>query len=232
MAAVTDTPDLQGNVTLLRLMQLISPALPVGAFAFSQGLEWAVEAGWICNARQTFDWIDGVLRHGPARLDLPVMARLYRAWQDRDLEEFRYWNQFLLSARGSAEMQQEDLHMGQALCRLIGDLIPEAITELPTGSPSYAAMFAAAALNWGIGLEAAGTGFLWSWAENQIAAAIKLVPLGQTQGQAILLQIAERIPSAVKNGLAMESEEIGAVTPALSIASALHETQHTRLFRS
>ncbi|MGD8834404.1 MAG: urease accessory protein UreF [Desulfobacteraceae bacterium] len=231
MAAAT-TIDAHPDIRLLRLMQLVSPTLPVGAFAYSQGLEWAVESGWVSNARQTLDWIAGVLHHGQAKLDIPILARLYRAWHNRDRAEFGRWDRYLAAARGTAELQQEDRLMGQALHRLFNDLTPGGMGDIPCKTPSFTAMFAVAACNWGIDLDKACTGLLWAWAENQIGAAVKLVPLGQTQGQTILMQIAGQIPGAVKTGLAMKSDEIGAVTPALSMACAKHETQHTRLFRS
>ncbi len=232
MAAVTITTDARCDVRLLRLMQLVSPTLPVGAFAYSQGLEWAVQAGWVSDARQAFDWISGVLDQGQGRLDIPVLARLYSAWKVRDMAAFRYWDRFIGAARGSAELQQEDRHMGQALHRLLGDLTPDPLKDLPDGIPSFTAMFAVAACNWSIDLETACTGLLWAWAENQVAAAIKLIPLGQTQGQTLLMKLAEQIPGNVEKGLNLAEEDIGAVTPALAMASALHETQHTRLFRS
>lgn len=231
MPAVT-TIDAQCNVPLLRLMQLVSPTLPVGAFAYSQGLEWATQAGWVSDDRQAFDWISGVLDQGVCRLDIPILARLYNAWQDRDLAAFEYWDRCLGAARGSAELQQEDRHMGQALYRLLCDLMPDHIQDKPIRHPSFTAMFAVAACNWSIDLESAGMGLVWAWAENQVTAAIKLVPLGQTQGQKLLMSIGEQIPGNVKRGLALASNDIGAVTPALAMASALHETQHTRLFRS
>jgi urease accessory protein len=232
MATAATTIDARADMRLLRLMQLVSPALPVGAFAYSQGLEWAIEAGWITNARQTLDWIIGVMDRGQGRLDIPVLAQLYKAWQDRDMASFQKWDRYLGAARGSAELQREDRHMGQALFRLLGDLSPDAVKEMPIVRPSYTAVFAVAACHWFIDLETACTGLLWSWAENQVAAAVKLVPLGQTQGQTLLMQIANQIPGIVNKGIALAPDDIGAVTPALSMASALHETQHTRLFRS
>jgi urease accessory protein len=231
MAADTTTkPGI--DMRLLRLLQLVSPTLPVGAFAYSQGLEWVIETGVVRNARHTLEWLNGVLRSGQTRLDIPVMVRLYRAWQDRDPSAFDFWNRYLLASRATAELQQEDRHMGRALKRLLHSLIPDRIVNVPSGEISYTAMFAVAACTWHIRIDAACAGLLWAWAENQIAAAVKLVPLGQTQGQTILMQLAEQIPAAVKTGIEMETCDIGAVTPALSMASVKHETQHTRLFRS
>ena len=226
--AIDDRPDIR----LLRLLQLVSPTLPVGAFACSQGMEWAVEAGWLRNTGQAAHWIGGLLTQSLANFDVPIFKRLYGAWQIRDVKAFDHWNGYLLAGRGSAELQLEERHMGQALLRLLLQLQPGGMLREPDGGTAFAAMFAMAACNWQIGLEAACTGLLWAWAENQVAAAVKLIPLGQTDGQRLLMDLAEHIPRTVQYGLSLKDDAIGASTPGLSIASALHETQHTRLFRS
>jgi urease accessory protein len=231
VAAIT-TIDAGTDVRLLRLMQLVSPTLPVGAFAYSQGMEWAVQAGWVNNAPQTAQWIGNLLTHCMANLDVPVFSRLYSAWRTDRLEAFDAWNCYLLAGRGSAELQQEDRQMGQALLRLLKQLQPDRMVKLFSSIPTLTAMFAAAACNWDIGQEQACAGLLWSWCENQVTAAIKLVPLGQTDGQKILMGLAETVAQSVRHGQALADEAIGAMAPGLSMASALHETQHTRLFRS
>ena len=92
--------------------------------------------------------------------------------------------------------------------------------------------FALAAVSWNIPFQQAALGYSWGWIENQVAAAIKLVPLGQTSGQRLQLELTELIPSAVNEAMLIRDEEIGASAPAMAIASSLHETQYTRLFRS
>lgn len=233
MAQATITAiDAIPDIRLLRLMQLVSPALPVGAFAYSQGLEWAVQAGWVTDARQAERWIGGLLAHGLSNFDVPLLGRLWEAWQCGQMEAFDAWSRFLLAGRGSAEFQREECHMGQALLRLLRQLQPDHIKEGLCSNPTYIAMFAAAACNWDIKPPAACAGFLWSWSENQVTAAVKLIPLGQTDGQRILMALAGAIPVAVQHGLSLRDEAVGAVAPGLAMASALHETQHTRLFRS
>lgn len=233
MAAAGPTAiEAMPDIRLLRLLQLVSPALPVGAFAYSQGLEWAVQAGWLPHAREAGDWIEGLLTHGLARFEAPLFSRLYAAWQQNQMEAFEAWNGCLLAGRGTAELQQEELHMGQALKRLLAQLQPEARIAQACARPGFIAMFAVAASNWSIAVEPACSGLLWCWCENQVAAAVKLVPLGQTDGQRILLRLAEAIPGAVQEGLALADDAIGAAAPGLTMACALHETQHTRLFRS
>ena len=233
MAAATITAiDAIPDIGMLRLMQLVSPVLPVGAFAYSQGLEWAVEAGWVTDASQSAEWLGGVLNHCLARFDVPVFVRLYDTWLRRDLDAFAGWNSYMMAGRGSAELQQEERHMGRALLRLLKQLQGDPVVSTPCDPPSYSAMFAVAACNWGISRSSACAGLLWAWAENQVSAAIKLVPLGQTDGQRILLKLADQIPGALRCGLSLADDQIGASAPRLSMASALHATQHTRLFRS
>ena len=217
----------------LRLWQLISPALPVGAFAYSQGLEYAVEQGWVNNEASAEQWITGLINHSLSALDIPVFARLYKAWNADDLPKVLYWNHYLQASRESNELLTEDRQVGSALQKLLADLEIQQVNHWPGAEqPSFATMFALAASHWRVTLSEACQGFLWSWSENQVAAAIKLVPLGQTAGQRILSKVVETIPPAVERGLTLGENEIGMAAHGLGIASALHETQYTRLFRS
>ena len=215
----------------LRLWQLISPTLPVGSFAYSQGLEYAVETGWVSNEDETSDWINGQIRKTLSTLDVPVMQRIYDAWKVADYEKVIYWNQWLLAAREAKELRDEDIQLGHALHRVLRGLD----LELPITENidwCYVTMFSYAAVKWNIPFTEAANGFLWSWSENQVAAAVKLVPLGQTAGQRVLSKALMQIPDAVKLVENMSDEDIGVLAPGLGIASALHETQYSRLFRS
>lgn len=222
-----------GQLANLRLWQLISPALPVGAYAYSGGLEYAIHAGWLSNADETEAWISGLLQHTLAWLDIPVLQRCYTAWAQDDAAGLQYWSRFILAAREAGELQNEDLQLGRALATLLSDLdIPEATAFRQSDAAPFVCLLALAGIKWHVAIEQLAAGLLWSWTENQVAAAIKLVPLGQTAGQKMLLRIAQVIPAAVARGLQLEDSQIGGVAPGLGIASALHETQYTRLFRS
>jgi urease accessory protein len=219
--------------SLLRLMQLVSPTLPVGAYAYSHGLEQAVAANWVKDEPQVLGWISGLLEHNLAQLDIPVLMRLYRAWQARRTRDVERWNLVLLASRETAELRAEDLHMGAALKRVLEALdVREAGALEPNNGTCFATLFALAAVDWRIPLIDAANGYLWSWGENQVGAALKLLPLGQTAGQRILAAVADRIPDFVNKGLSLDEDAIGASTPGLAIASALHEVQYSRLFRS
>jgi len=223
----------QADLALLRLLQLVSPTLPVGAYAYSQGMEQAIQLEWIGNEAQAADWIEGVLENGLARLDAPVLLRLHAAWSEADHAQVEYWNRFLYACRESAELQAEDRTLARALTRLLIDLgVAEAKPFAAQERSTFAALFALAAAHWKIPAAQCVQGYLWSWTENQVAAAIKLIPLGQTAGQRILLRLGARIPHLAEAALALEDDDIGQVMQGLAMASAWHETQYSRLFRS
>lgn len=227
------TTDIHPDLALLRLLQLVSPALPVGAYAYSQGMEQAVQLHWISNEAQAADWIEGLLENGLAHLDAPVLWRLHAAWSAGDAERIDYWNRFLYACRESAELQAEDRTLARALTRLLVDLgVDRARPFAQRDAVTFAALFALAAVHWAIPAVQCVQGYLWSWAENQVAAAIKLVPLGQTAGQRILLRLGERIPALAQQAAAIEDEDIGQVLQGQAMASAWHEEQYSRLFRS
>jgi urease accessory protein len=216
-----------------RLWQLISPALPVGAYAYSAGLEYAVDIGWVDNEEKAYDWILGQLQNSLSTLDAPILARLYKAWLENDSDKADYWSRFLLASRESSELLAEDRQMGNALAQLLPELgIAEAVSWRGHNHTSFCSMFALGAVHWKIPVEEAMSGYLWAWCENQVAAAIKLIPLGQTAGQRILANTINSLPAAVEKGLLLSDDEIGAVSPGLAMASARHEIQYSRLFRS
>ena len=221
------------HLARLRLMQLVSPALPIGGFTYSQGLEYAVEAGWVNNLGSLQDWLLGLLDDSLAGVDIPLLARIYQACACSDPEAIGRWGAVLLASRETAELRREERQRARALVRLLDDLnMVEAGRWRDALQQCQAAPFALAALNWGIPLTETALGYAWSWLENMVAAAVKLVPLGQTDGQRVELILAEAIPGAVARGLQLQDDDLGGSAPAMALASSLHETQYTRLFRS
>ena len=225
--------DLDRSEETLRLMQLCSPMLPTGAFAYSQGLEFAISSGWIKDHETTKVWIYGLLQNSLTYLDVPLLSRLYKAWSVNDMKSVLFWNDYLYASRDSKELREEEAQLAHSLARLLGDLgISEAIGWKENPRVCFLSLFALGAWHWKIHIKEACLGYLWMWAENQVLAAIKLIPLGQTAGQKILSSVIEIIPNQVLISLSLNDEEIGYTAPGQGIASALHETQYTRLFRS
>jgi urease accessory protein len=207
-----------------RLLQLASPALPVGAYSYSGGLEAAVEAGVVKDAASAQQWIADVLEFSLTRMEAPILLRLMKRPEDR-----RELNELFLASRETAELRAETAQMGFSLNKLLPEL---GLKALDLEEISFPAAFAHAAASWGIGPQAALTAYLWSWVENQVMAAIKAVPLGQTDGQKMLLSLGARIEEAVGQASAILDEDLGNFTPGLAMLSSQHETQYSRLFRS
>lgn len=232
----TSTVTEMSSASLSRLLQLASPMLPVGAYSYSQGLEWAIESGEVRDIDSAREWIADVLDTYFSNFELPVLLRLYRAWQQRDGVEIQYWDEYYQAGRDSSEALAETRQMANSLLRLQFDLgawPPEIITlssKIP--QPAFPTIYAASALCWEISLSHTLHTYAWSWLENQVSAVMKTVPLGQLAGQHILLDLAATIPYRVDDAMQVPDADVSNFCPALSIACCLHETQYSRLFRS
>ncbi|MGM8884885.1 urease accessory protein UreF [Psychrobacter sp. 1U2] len=224
------------DLGLLGLMQLISPALPIGAFAWSQGLESAFELGWVTNEQELGEWLTGVLGDGLTRCELPVLSRLQACWAANDSDGLAYWNDWIHANRETAEISDEDTLLGMALMRLLVSLELQPKTQwghakLPD-NPGYVTMFAWTAHQRQIPVRQSLLGFAWAWLENQLAAACKALPLGHTAAQRLNEQLRPQLVAAVDTALVLTDEELGPILPGLALGSAHHETQYSRLFRS
>ncbi|GIC77785.1 urease accessory protein UreF [Moritella sp. F3] len=218
----------------LKLYQLISPSLPVGGFTYSQGLEWAIEKGWVTDVATLENWLSGQMSESLASLELPILIRLQTCLAVDDYQQAQTWCDYLAASRETKEMRLEERQRGLAFVRLLPRLgISLDDSELAKMvETTQLAAFALAINQWTIPLEKALGGYLWSWLENTIVVGIKLVPLGQSDGQQLLMKLAELIPAAVQQALATDDQNIGSFTPAQVMASCRHEHQYTRLFRS
>ena len=236
MPAVPD--DKSGTTTLVRLLHLVSPCLPTGGFAYSQGLEWAVEAAWVKDGKSLELWLKEILKKSMSCVDIPLFSRLYDACRTKNIDAFTRWSLMLLACRETRELRQEEKDRGRAMASILRSLdldrsdAPESESWYKVVSTCQLAGFALAAANWKISIEDGATGYLWAWLENQVLAGVKIIPLGQTQGQQVLLRLSSRIKTAVERGMALNDDDIGSSLPALALASSCHETQYTRLFRS
>ena len=207
----------QGTTTmtkLSRLLQLASPTLPVGAYSYSQGLEAAVEAGIVHDAASAERWIGDVLEFSVGTMEAPLLWKMLNGEDCNDL---------FLASRETAELRAETLQMGASLAKLLKDL------DLGEVAGAFPAVYAYAARKWDIAPGDALVAYLWSWLENQVMAALKAVPLGQTDGQRMLLSLGSRLEQIA---LDSQSRQPSNLAPGLAFLSSRHETQYSRLFRS
>jgi urease accessory protein len=225
-------PGASSDLALLGLMQLVSPALPIGAFAWSQGLESAFELGWVKTEADLQEWLEGVLEDGLSRCELPLLARLQTAWAAEDAQAIAQWNTWLQATRETAELSDEDTRLGAALVTLLRNLglLPDA--NLIPNQPGYITMFAWVAHYRQVPQRQTLIGFAWAWLENQLSVACKALPLGHTAAQRITEHMRPLLVTAVEVALQREDNELGPILPGLALGSALHETQYSRLFRS
>lgn len=223
----------ENSLSELRLFQLISPSLPVGGFTYSQGLEWAIEAQWVTDKPSLKGWLQSILGASVTTLELPVLIRLLNGFNRADEASVLYWTEWLIACRETMELRKEERQRGAALTRLLPSLgiqIPSHLAA--TVASCQLTGIALAASQWGIECRQLCRGYSWSWLENNVVAGVKLIPLGQTHGQQIMLELAETIPAAVTQAMQIADTDIRSSTPAMAIASSRHETQYTRLFRS
>jgi urease accessory protein len=221
---------------LLQLMQLASPALPVGGFSYSEGLEAAVEAGLVRDEAQAGDWLVDQLHLSLERADLPAMAGAVPAWQANDLPRIVELNDWVASTRESAELRQQTQQMGRSLAEWLKNReTPDTrVAQLAAlrPAPTWPVAFALAAAQSGAPLRESLLAFGYGWAENMVQAAMRSVPLGQSAAQRMLARLIDALPDAVQRAAALNDDQRQAFTPMLAILSAQHETQYSRLFRS
>ncbi len=221
------------DISLIRLMQLSSSALPVGGFTYSQGLEWAVECQWVNTEQELHDWLADLINTNLQNLEIPLLVRMLEACQAEDELSLSRWIDILLAHRETSELRLEENNRGRAMVRLLQDLDMDLAEQWKKVlARSQTAGFALALSQWNIPIHLGAQGFAWSWLENIVISGVKLIPLGQMAGQRILRDLAQPLALAVEKGLSVSDDNIGSSAPALAYASARHETQYTRLFRS
>ncbi len=215
---------------MLRLLRLCSPMLPIGSFTWSQGLESAVERGWIHHLESASDWVEAGLLMSVARMEGPLLLRLLAALQADDQEAFVGWNELTLALRETSELCNEDSEQGellQRLNRLHYPTYPHQSIKLSLPA-AFAEALHAAEIPSRDGL----LGFLWMWVETQVSQLIKLMPLGLRDGQELLDRLLTKIPLAHDISLSCPDDEIGVGLPGRALASSFHESQYCRIYRS
>jgi urease accessory protein len=224
------------NSALLTLLQLTSPALPVGAYSYSEGLESLVECGWITSANGLDELLRESLATGSVAVEAAILLRAHRAWVAQDLTQLAYWNDWLSANRETMELQHQNWQMGRSLLKLLQDLYDRqhwAEIQMAIGAEcNLAIAFAIAAGLGSIDEKTAVLGYLHSWASNLVSAGVKLIPLGQTAGQRLVLNLGEPIVATGDRISILPDEQLFSCSWGLSLASMQHETQYSRLFRS
>ena len=225
-----------GLLPLVHLLQLASPALPIGAYSYSQGLEWMIDSGAIRDAVAAQRWICDVLEFVIADGEAAVLTRLIGACERGDRQSFAQWTAWHLASRESRELRAETEQMGASLVKLaidVGILDGASAALAASVAPiTLPAAFALACHALDIRADAALAGYVMSWLENQVLVAIKAVPLGQMAGQKMLLALSGRIPAVVARASTIDDDDVASFAPGVAFASARHEAQYSRLFRS
>ena len=228
------------SMALLRLLQLASPTLPVGAYSYSEGLEALIHQGTLGGAAELEHWLTQELTYGAIRIEAAIMVRGYRAIADQNIAQLYDWNRWLSAARESEELRSQSWQMGRSLLQLAIELHPDSPEPrnrelwrvLQIEPCNFAIAFGLIAALWQIELTATLCGYLQSWATNLIGAGIKLIPLGQTMGQHLLLNLQPHLEQAAITLLTLTDDDLSSCGWGLTLASMAHETQYSRLFRS
>lgn len=221
------------------LQHLSSPALPIGGFSYSQGLEAAVELRLIHDEASAGGWIRDQLQTVMAGAEAPLWCLLFRAWRQNDLAAVRHWNAWFHASRETHEIRQESAQMGGSLYKLARELEwgnPAQRSALARITPpTLPAVHAFVSAVWLLPETAALSGYLFTWLENQVLAAIKSVPLGQLAGQRILDSTRRLLPQVAGEANTRSRAtppRLHTLAPQYAIVSARHESQFSRLFRS
>jgi urease accessory protein len=220
--------------SLLALLQFVSPALPVGAYSYSEGIETWVQSGKIKDLTTLENWLQQELKYGAIAVESAVFLRAYAAVESGQLDRLAYWNEWLSAFRETEEMREQSWQMGRSLARLLLDLQPllqptfEACGEVC----NFTIAFAVAAHHWQIVPQTAVLGYLYAWAANLANAGVRLIPLGQTQGQQLLLNLYPILEQTAIGVMSIQDDDLKNCGWGLAIASMQHETLYSRLFRS
>jgi urease accessory protein len=217
--------------SLLHLLQFASPALPIGGYSYSQGLEAALEHGLVADANSARAWMVNYLHEVMAQWDGPLFWRLLKAFEARDAAAVALWSECFLASRDTAELRAETVQMGYSLTRLIAELGVADVAVLGE-EVSMPAAFACAVDALDIPHEEALLALLFTWLENQVLVCVKSVPLGQVAGQRLLLSLRPELERAAQTARTLPDEALSNWSPGLSMLSMRHEVQHGRLYRS
>ena len=233
----TDAANAAAGTTpaLLQLLWLASPALPIGGFSYSEGLEAAMDHGSVHDEQSAATWLIDQLHLTQSRGDMAVIGQMVQAWQALDHDRLKVLSAWVHATRESAELRLQSEQMGRSMLEWLRNqaaIDADTVALCNRWVPTYPLMFALALSRTGASLAQCLQTYAFGWAENMVQAAIKSIPLGQNAGQRILSQLAHHIAPAVCHALQVTDDTRQAFSPMLAILSAQHETQYSRLFRS
>jgi len=219
---------------LLRMLQIASANLPVGAFSYSQGLESAIDAGWIDGSDTMSQWLVEQLQGVMTYQELPLLKRLYEAFKSGSMQEAIKLSEQVIAYRETAELRDEERQRGRAMAKVVQALHPKhhKIDALPSESANQLYVFAGYCYRENLKCSQTLSAYTYMWLESLVIAAIKLVPLGQTDAQVMIYETMGQIGDVCAISMQVADDEIGYSSPAVAMASSLHETQYSRLFRS
>ena len=222
---------------LLRLLQLCNSSFPLGAYSYSEGLETLVEEKLLTNSDSLARWLANELKFGSIVVESAVMLRSYRCYQDNDVAGLIYWNNWFTASRETKELRQQSWQMGKSLCRLLPSLVSDDSPLLETiaifeNQCNYPIAFGLLSAYWQIQPQEAILGFLHSWLSNLVSVGIKLIPLGQSEGQQLLIKLNPLLEKKSEDILQLADDELCSCSLGLSLASMKHENLYSRLFRS
>lgn len=227
------------NEGLYRLLTWLSPSFPVGAFAYSHGLETAVEANVVNSGDALASWVQGVIAFGAGRTDAGLFRGGWEAIRQQDDARLTRLTEKAEALRGTKEMALESAAQGRAFLETVLKVWPHPrlarwFDELALSQrePAYALAVGIAAATAEVPLQTALTAYLNALAANVVSAGVRLVPLGQTDGQRAMAQLEPVVVAAVASALACDPDVFGAAAVSVDLFSMQHETQYTRLFRS
>jgi urease accessory protein len=239
--AITTTMPMTITTTdgLYRLMAWLSPSFPVGGFSYSHGIEAAVEAGVVTDRETLREYVSVAIRHGAGRSDAMLLAAVWRAVEAEDVDAFVWAAERAAAMRGTAELALECLSQGAAFVATVRASWPEldlkrwadvlSDRQCQTAYPVAVGLCAAASR---VPLRSAMLAYLQAVSAGLITAGVKLIPLGQTDGQRIVASMETPIRDAADQAMARPLEDLGSAAPMIDLLSMRHETQYTRLFRS
>jgi len=220
----------------IRLLQMASQAFPIGGYSHSYGLEAAIDSGRVRDEKSVREWIADVLTFSMGAYEIPVLCDMGGAWVARDCITLSRLNAQFLASRESAELRGATVQMGFSMSKLLAALpdLPEFLSNTLQSmeEPSLPCAWSGAAWAWAVPPPESTAAYLWSWAENQVLVAMKSVPIGQSSGQRVLLEIGESIARLAERAVSCGEHLRSNFAPGLAILCSQHETQYSRLFRS